>query len=59
MRDGELARHDAAMLGPLLLGLLSSMAMRQFLGFLPRQIPYELLEKLMEMSTASPGPIDS
>ncbi|MFY7634929.1 glycoside hydrolase family 3 C-terminal domain-containing protein [Streptomyces sp. NY05-11A] len=40
------------------LRLLSSMAMRQLLGFLPRQISYELLEKLMEMSTASPGPID-
>lgn len=34
------------------LRLLSSMAMRQFLGFLPRELPQELLEKLMEMSEA-------
>ncbi|MFG2129259.1 fibronectin type III-like domain-contianing protein [Streptomyces sp. NPDC048751] len=32
------------------LRLLSSMAMRRFLGFLPRQLPQELLEKLMKMS---------
>ncbi|WP_405529011.1 glycoside hydrolase family 3 C-terminal domain-containing protein [Streptomyces canus] len=40
------------------LRLLSSMPMRQFLGFLPGQLPHELLEELMKMSTASPGPID-
>ncbi|MFH8662351.1 glycoside hydrolase family 3 C-terminal domain-containing protein [Streptomyces afghaniensis] len=38
------------------LRLLSSMAMRQFLGFLPRQLPQELLEKLMEMSEAPSAP---
>ncbi|MEU9396802.1 hypothetical protein AB0D86_43270 [Streptomyces sp. NPDC048324] len=32
------------------LRLLSSMAMRQYLGFLPRQLPQGLLEKLMEIS---------
>ncbi|CAL9632630.1 hypothetical protein SUDANB176_06123 [Streptomyces sp. enrichment culture] len=40
------------------LRLLSSMAMRQFLGFLPRQLPRELLEELMEIS-AAPGPADA
>ncbi|BBC38536.1 hypothetical protein SGFS_098300 [Streptomyces graminofaciens] len=40
------------------LRLLSSMAMRQFVGFLPRQLPDELLEELMETSTVSPEPID-
>ncbi|MEU0212383.1 hypothetical protein [Streptomyces canus] len=32
------------------LRLLSSTAMRQYLGFLPSQLPQGLLEKLMEMS---------
>ncbi|MER5180974.1 glycoside hydrolase family 3 C-terminal domain-containing protein [Streptomyces sp. NPDC002896] len=34
--------------------ILSSMAMRQFVGFLPRPIPDEVLERLMKMSEASP-----
>jgi beta-glucosidase len=38
------------------LRLLSSMAMRQFVGFLPRPIPDEVLEQLMKMSEADPEP---
>ncbi|GAB3008679.1 glycoside hydrolase family 3 C-terminal domain-containing protein [Streptomyces pseudoechinosporeus] len=34
--------------------ILSSMALRQFLGFLPRPIPDEVLERLMKMSEAHP-----
>ncbi|MER6492865.1 beta-glucosidase [Streptomyces griseorubiginosus] len=57
MLSGLTAEEEAAAAdsNAVALRLLSSMAMRQFLGFLPRQIPYELLEKLMEMSTAFPG----
>ncbi|MCT9137587.1 glycoside hydrolase family 3 C-terminal domain-containing protein [Streptomyces violarus] len=39
------------------LRLLSSMAMRQFLQFLPGQIPHELLEQLMRISETSAEPV--
>ncbi|MEU0671956.1 glycoside hydrolase family 3 C-terminal domain-containing protein [Streptomyces sp. NPDC006172] len=41
------------------LRLLSSMAMRQFLAFLPRPLPQGLLEQLMEMSEPSSAPTDN
>ncbi|MGW1030023.1 glycoside hydrolase family 3 C-terminal domain-containing protein [Streptomyces sp. NPDC002577] len=39
--------------------ILSSMAMRQYVGFLPRPIPDEVLERLMKMSEASPESVDT
>ncbi|MEH0628482.1 glycoside hydrolase family 3 C-terminal domain-containing protein [Streptomyces stelliscabiei] len=39
--------------------ILSSMAMRQFVGFLPHPVPDEALERLMKMSEAYPEPIDA
>jgi beta-glucosidase len=36
------------------LRLLSSMAMRQFVGFPPRPLPHEVLERLMRMSDSPP-----
>ncbi|MEU9919495.1 hypothetical protein [Streptomyces sp. NPDC051001] len=40
------------------LRLLSSMAMRQYLGFLPHRLPQGLLEKLMEMSKVPSTQLD-
>ncbi|WP_432194296.1 glycoside hydrolase family 3 C-terminal domain-containing protein [Streptomyces sp. bgisy027] len=39
--------------------ILSSMAMRQFVGFLPRPVPHEVLERLMKMSETRPEPADT
>ncbi|MCL8011240.1 glycoside hydrolase family 3 C-terminal domain-containing protein [Streptomyces sp. AS02] len=39
--------------------MLSSMAMRQFVGFLPRPVPREVLERLMKMSEKYPEPADT
>lgn len=40
------------------LRLLSSTGMRRFLGFLPGQLPQELLEKLMDLNKAPFAPAD-
>ncbi|WP_330294035.1 hypothetical protein [Streptomyces sp. NBC_00576] len=37
--------------------LLSSMAMRQFTGFLPAPVPDEVLEQLMRMSEVYAGAV--
>ncbi|MCD7436655.1 glycoside hydrolase family 3 C-terminal domain-containing protein [Streptomyces lincolnensis] len=39
--------------------MLSSMAMRQFAGFLPRPVPHEVLQRLMKMSETYPEPADT
>ncbi|CAM5564731.1 glycoside hydrolase family 3 C-terminal domain-containing protein [Streptomyces aurantiogriseus] len=39
--------------------MLSSLAMRQFAGFLPRPVPHEVLERLMKMSETYPEPADT
>ncbi|WP_086797328.1 glycoside hydrolase family 3 C-terminal domain-containing protein [Streptomyces caniscabiei] len=39
------------------LRMLPSMAMRRFLSFLPRQLPHEQLEQLMETSAAPSDPV--
>ncbi|MER5225448.1 glycoside hydrolase family 3 C-terminal domain-containing protein [Streptomyces flaveus] len=60
LREAMTSEHsqeqaDAAAEGdPDALLILSSMALRQFLGFFPRPIPDEVLERLMKMSEAYP-----